>query len=176
MDEEKTANQESPDDTKTIEAYRTLIDFQKWTYDTYQRDARLFLTIEVVALGLVASSLSGKDPGTWSSLTVIFISACFGIFLTILWASRQRREFYMAKGRLERLKALEEELPLTFRYFTTDYQKSRKHCEESNWRPWLPHIYRKKAFLKSLVLQHSFLVVWALIAILVIVKAICLAH
>ncbi len=183
MEKEKTEKQESPGDTKAIEAYQTLIDFQKWTYDTYQRDASLFLTIEVVALGLVGSSLSGKNPDAWSGLIVVFIAASLGIFLTISWASRQRREFYMSKGRLERLKALESQLPLSFRYFTTTYQESRKHCEEVSRLPFigerlnlLPHIYRKKAFLKSLALQQAFLALWVLIAILVIIKAYFLAQ
>ncbi len=165
--------------SEVIEAYRTLLDFQKWTYDTYQRDARLFLTIEVVALGLVASSLSSEGSNSWPTLTMICVGAGLGVFLTVAWASRQRREFYMSKGRLERLKKLEAEMPPSFRYFTTDYLKSREFCEKVFWLPaigkqlpWLPHVYRHQAFLKSLVLQQAFLVLWLVVFVFVIVKAI----
>ncbi len=165
--------------SEAIEAYRLLLDFQKWTYDTYQRDARLFLTIEVVGLGLVASALSREGSNSWLTLTMISVVTGLGVFLTVAWASRQWREFYMSKGRLERLKDLEDEMPASFRYFTTVYQESRERCEAVFWLPvigkrgpLLPHVYRDQAFLRSLVLQQAFLVLWFVVVVFVILKAI----
>ncbi|WP_339727707.1 hypothetical protein [uncultured Gimesia sp.] len=164
---------------EVIEAYKMLLEFQKWTYDTYQRDARLFLTIEVVVLGLVASSLSGGSTNSLLSLLMIAIATGFGIFLTVAWASRQQREFYMSKGRLNRLRELEESLPESFRYFSTTYRKSREDCEAVSWLPvlgkrmcLLPHIYRNQAFLRSLILQQAFLFLWFIVGGFVIIKLI----
>ena len=169
--------QERDSQAETLEAYRILIDFQKWTYDTYQRDARLFLAIEVVALGLVASSF--PDPKSTLNLAMISIASALGILLTVAWASRQRREYYMSKGRLERLRELEVDMAPSFRYFTTTYPQSRKRCEAVSRLPLigerlrlLPHPYRYSAFLKSLLLQQVFLVLWILVVAAVVVKVI----
>ncbi len=85
----------------------------------------------------------------------------------------------MSKGRLEQLRALEEKMPSSFSYFTTTYRESRKHCEAVSWLPvvgermrLLPHLYRDRTFLRSLALQQGFLLLWFVVGVFVVVKAV----
>ena len=160
--------------TELERAYVLLVDFQKWTYDTYQRDARLFLTIELLSLGVVLTSLTETGPLGALSRTAMVLAALLGILLTWLWASRQRREFYMSKGRLEELRRMEAELPPAFHYFSKTYPGSREVCERhralpivGEHLPLLPHLYRRRSFLRSLMVQQVFLGIWAVVLVLV---------
>jgi hypothetical protein len=165
---------------QTLDAYRILLDFQKWTYDTYQRDFNYFLAIEILLLGAVGNAISVKGLADTGTTIIAVVGSLLGMFLTVCWAGRQRREFYMAKTRLERLKTLEASLPPVFSYFGGDYLKAREYCGDPKRRrlPLLgdrftlvPNLYRQKTFLYSIALQQGILFAWIGLVVSVVVRA-----
>ena len=101
-----------------------------WTYDSYFRDFRFFLILEVALLGLVFGTLTTApdlSPQTYLLLTIAVLT---GIVLSALWAGRQRREHTFARARLKELQRLEEELGQfqegAFEYHTEVIERARE--------------------------------------------------
>jgi len=161
-----------------LEAYKSLINFHMWSYDTYQKDFRFFLTVEVLLVGLVFKVILDSPSVSTRSGIVLVINILFGFLITLVWASRQFRASYFAKARWVELERVEKILlniePDTFRYFSEVQHETKDMIENTKHGipaiggrlHVLPNLMRKRAALRNLVVQQLFMLLWLTGAIL----------
>lgn len=162
-----------------LESYKVLIDWHKWTYDTYHKEYRLLLGIEVLLLGVIAKGIIEGSISDITNLIILYSGILLGLLLAIFWAGRQRRQLYLSKAKIEELKKLEKELPNSFRYFSEVYEESKTYLRtKGNVRiPLLgsklrviPNPYAKQSFTHSVIVQQLFMLVWLLMTIALTVR------
>ncbi len=171
--------QDDPNYELELDAYKTLIDWHKWTYDIYQKEYRLILSIEVILLGVVARGISSESLSGFASIAVLYTGIVFGIFIAVLWAGRQRRQLYLSKAKLEELKVIEGRLPDSFRYFREIFENSKVYLSSqknvkipligSKMRI-LPNPYAKQSFTHNVMIQQFFILVWLVLGGVITVR------
>ena len=68
----------SDNDESAIDAYHFLVDWYKWTHKSYEKQYRMFLTIEIVLLGVTLKTLESLEEFSFVQYMLVFVLIMFG--------------------------------------------------------------------------------------------------